>query len=1093
MRALLAEVEKRLVDLGPATPLTRPELRAIPRPQQGALFRTQPGDQPESRAGSEDDEAEPQAENVRTPEGKTNEARSRDLPPDDRRRPSRFTLVQHPGVTPRPSKYTPHPSRDLVLDVPREASHARRFSAALDALVSEMKAKGTGSRSFVLNDGEAADLGTEDFGYTFDFVEDADIFEDAQVQVLIGSRRCSGSVVSLLPGQIILSLDTNLGLRIRTCILKVDNTALLVALKDRLDEVEQKTLNINTPLADATLSSEDQDDGSSALDDQRLEAGLDHMQEEAVRRALRRKVFYIWGPPGTGKTRTLAALVGVLFEAGKRVLVCSNTNQAVDQLLVKLCERLGKGHRALVEGKVLRWGRVTGERLGEYGDYLIVEKIVERLSQELQERRIVLQARIDEVETSLERVDGVLRRFEDCDRATEQADQMVSDVGRHRDIHRRARIGLEQATLEQEALQHALVARQEAGLLRRILMPSEAQLQQRVDDASRHTGDLASRLRDSITAVDVAAANLGAQRARASDLQRHLASHDRAQLLAEQKSIDALRAPLRDELSRIQAELSNLERSLLETARVIGTTVTRAYLSAHDLGAFDCVIVDEASMVLLPALYFVSGLARERVTISGDFNQLPPIVQSNQWAIMDAIGGDVFRAAGVIDACRARRSTPRVIMLDTQRRMVPSVCALIVEAMGYDGLKTHPSTQARQRKSKAVAPFDGPLTVLDSSRLWPFESRNILGSRFNLMHTLLVRNLCWHLREKGFIDDKSSLGVCTPYSAQAKLTAEILKDDGLGEHVTASTVHRYQGDEKRMMLLDIPESIGSGFNIGRFVQADQQDDDGAKLLNVAVSRTQDHLVILANLTYLDAKLPTTAMLRFYLHEMQRLGKVVDAEDVLALRPITADLRHYTDRSQVQWDADQAGVFRQEGFDRGFQRDVASARRSVAVFSGFVTPQRVGAYGDLFRRKVQEGVAVRCVTRPPHYNGSIDPKETKRALDSLEGIGVIVDTRAVIHEKVVIIDDETVWFGSLNPLSHTSRTDELMHRLVSKGWASKLAGLLAIAPGGAADRDGLAVRKENPTHCGGRMCYLRGKWGPYFKCEKCGHNQSVFRR
>ena len=107
---------------------------------------------------------------------------------------------------------------------------------------------------------------------------------------------------------------------------------------------------------------------------------------------------------------------------------------------------------------------------------------------------------------------------------------------------------------------------------------------------------------------------------------------------------------------------------------------------------------------------------------------------------------------------------------------------------------------------------------------------------------------------------------------------------------------------------------------------------------------------------------------------------------------------------------------------------------------------------------------------------------------------MLDTRWVIHEKVAIIDDETVWFGSLNPLSHTSRTDELMQRVVSKGWALKLASLLAIVPTGSTNLAGISVRKENPPceSCGGRTCYLRGRWGPYFQCEVCRKNKNLRR-
>jgi hypothetical protein len=199
-RALRAEVDARLEDLSQGDEGSEDERE--PLNDDGPS--EDPSDSPD------DDEYEP-GETSR-PGGAPDR---RDLPPDDRRRPSRFTLVQHPGISPRPAKYTPTLSRDLVLDAPRGASRARRFSAALDALVTEMKAKGTGSRSFVLNDGRATDLGVDGFGYTFDFVDEADIFEEARVEVVLGSRRCSGSVVALLPGRIVLCLDVNLGPRER--------------------------------------------------------------------------------------------------------------------------------------------------------------------------------------------------------------------------------------------------------------------------------------------------------------------------------------------------------------------------------------------------------------------------------------------------------------------------------------------------------------------------------------------------------------------------------------------------------------------------------------------------------------------------------------------------------------------------------------------------------------------------------------------------------------------------------------------------------------------------------------------------------------
>ena len=88
-------------------------------------------------------------------------------------------------------------------------------------------------------------------------------------------------------------------------------------------------------------------------------------------------------------------------------------------------------------------------------------------------------------------------------------------------------------------------------------------------------------------------------------------------------------------------------------------------------------------MVLLPMAWYCAGLAKDRVVVSGDFRQIPPIVQTSQQAIYDVLGHDVFSAAGVDDV-----GDPRMVQLDTQYRMDKAICSLISGPM-YDGnLKT---------------------------------------------------------------------------------------------------------------------------------------------------------------------------------------------------------------------------------------------------------------------------------------------------------------------------------------------------------------------------------------------------------------------
>lgn len=57
-------------------------------------------------------------------------------------------------------------------------------------------------------------------------------------------------------------------------------------------------------------------------------------QQDAYRACLGEGLWLVWGPPGTGKTRVLRAAVSDLIEAGKRVLLVSGTNIAVDNALL---------------------------------------------------------------------------------------------------------------------------------------------------------------------------------------------------------------------------------------------------------------------------------------------------------------------------------------------------------------------------------------------------------------------------------------------------------------------------------------------------------------------------------------------------------------------------------------------------------------------------------------------------------------------------------------------------------------------------------------------------------------------------------------
>jgi hypothetical protein len=88
--------------------------------------------------------------------------------------------------------------------------------------------------------------------------------------------------------------------------------------------------------------------------------GLDGSQRAAVTRCLNQDITFIWGPPGTGKTHTLARLIANAVFRGKRVLAVTIANVAIDQLALEVVKALKTSGRAgfdlLESGHVVRYG-----------------------------------------------------------------------------------------------------------------------------------------------------------------------------------------------------------------------------------------------------------------------------------------------------------------------------------------------------------------------------------------------------------------------------------------------------------------------------------------------------------------------------------------------------------------------------------------------------------------------------------------------------------------------------------------------------------------------------------------------------------------
>lgn len=960
---------------------------------------------------------------------------------------------------------------------------------ALDKHVLELKKLNRNNLLIDLIDGKKINEATEFNLYKFQLEDPLELFEGASVEIFIKNSLAKAKVSNLLDKSVVLEFTENHGNTIERCTVKIDKTQLILSLHDKLKNISQGEIsNFNKELAENVIKNTSEDLEPEL---ERNIIDIDELNKEqkiAVGKSLSNKVTYIWGPPGTGKTKTLGVLIKNLFNLNEKSLIASNTNQAVDQVLLKLCQELGRDHPALVEGKIIRRGKIDLQELeDEWSELIDIDSITETKGKDLKIKIQHLENQISMLNEQSAKFEKILTSFKALD---EKILKETIETRNLKDLESLKTTHIDEEHLLKEDIaqfKKELKERETAGPIRKLLLRNERTIisqinssEQMLQDTKKEIAEMPHKIRTQTTVVNSLQEDV-------KELKEAVKDKDKNKAQAELNKINEKKGPLEGELANIRSELENLRNKILDEAKVVGATVTRTYVHQKEFTGFKNVIIDEASMVLLPALYHVVGLASERCIISGDFRQIAPIVNTRQKDLHDVISKDIFDISGIANSTNSGKKTKNLIMLKQQYRMQDNICNLINSFM-YRGNLITAESKLNTPTPSLIDGANKNIILIDTSRLFPFSQKKGT-SYYNLMHAITVRNLVKQLRQN---KNDLSIGICTPYAAQSKMHFSL----NLGESgVNAGTVHRFQGDEKDLMIIDTVDSLGD-VGAGFWALHDLPDEDGCRLWNVAISRAKDYLVFIGNLTHLNKKLPKNSFLRSILYNSQQNGDVIDINELLELNVIDEEIQELHKRFVLEDSTVKKGLFNNADFEKVFMQDINSAKKNIAIFSGFITPARVAHYGDIFRSKISEGIKIRCVTRPPKMNGNMKESLGEEALNALEAIGCIVDTRGSIHQKAAIIDDEITWFGSLNPLSHTSKTEETMARIKDKRFAGQLSQNLAIKF--SKETEGLSIKKENPecSKCGfHRTSYHFGTYGKsdYFKCENCGANTPTNQR
>ena len=194
-----------------------------------------------------------------------------------------------------------------------------------------------------------------------------------------------------------------------------------------------KADEVNADLAEALLDMTGESDEKS-----RHLSGNEFWADQgtAVDSTLLPGLHFIWGPPGTGKTATLARSVKERVEQGDTVLIVATANAAVDVAMARICQEL-EGTVALKEGRVLRVGDPYLEEALNCTEILPLE-IIRRQQPELialrdellkEKKRVVVALKRNEVRSKQEQfsreLDEVRERLSEVKKKIKEAELLL--------------------------------------------------------------------------------------------------------------------------------------------------------------------------------------------------------------------------------------------------------------------------------------------------------------------------------------------------------------------------------------------------------------------------------------------------------------------------------------------------------------------------------------------------------------------------------------------------------------------------------------------------------------------------------------------
>lgn len=276
------------------------------------------------------------------------------------------------------------------------ADFCQAYRMALSAEISFIRM--TGGKHILLQEGKRIGRDNGQFVYLLESEDELNYPEGTPVTIWKGQSQISGKILNCEAFSVYLISELDLGAEVEMLNISAEACYLLQSVSERLMDLSLEPSEIAQDLICNGLKEIDYRNSDIAKG-----------QETAVRMSLEQPITFVWGPPGTGKTQTLAKIAWAHIDKGERVLMLSYSNVSVDGAILRVTSLKND----VFPGQLVRYGFPKDKRISEH-PYLSSYNLAINNYPDLLKRRTQLQAekkRLDKNDPKLIQVEKELNEI----------------------------------------------------------------------------------------------------------------------------------------------------------------------------------------------------------------------------------------------------------------------------------------------------------------------------------------------------------------------------------------------------------------------------------------------------------------------------------------------------------------------------------------------------------------------------------------------------------------------------------------------------------------------------------------------------------